>query len=52
MNIEHKVLLPGWIFDQAEDNNHLKQLVLSYMTRYPNYTVKSVKGVFAICERS
>lgn len=52
MNIQYKVLLPGWIFDQAEDKNHLKQLVLNYMARYPNYIVKSVKDGFAICERN
>ncbi|MBW8350743.1 hypothetical protein K0H71_15005 [Bacillus sp. IITD106] len=46
-----KVLLPSWIFEKAEDKEHLKQLVLQYMARYPDYVVKSVKGRFAVCER-
>lgn len=51
MNITHKILLPAWIFEQAKDKNHLKQLVLKYMQRYENYTVKSLKDGFAVCER-
>ncbi|GAA0491054.1 hypothetical protein GCM10008986_16390 [Salinibacillus aidingensis] len=45
-----KVRLPNWIFEQAQDKEQLKQLVLQYMQRYPNYTVKQVKNKFAICE--
>jgi hypothetical protein len=47
----YKVLLPKWIWE-AKDKEHLKQLVLGYMKRYPHYTVKSVKNGFAICERN
>lgn len=45
----YKVLLPKWIWEEAKDREHLKRLVLQYMQRYPEYTVKSVKGRFAIC---
>jgi hypothetical protein len=47
----YKVLLPKWIWEEAKDKEHFKQLVLQYMRRYPEYTVKSVKGGFAICVR-
>lgn len=45
------VLLPAWIFKQAKDKDHLKQLVLDYMRKYPDYTIKSIKNGFAVCER-
>lgn len=51
MDSKINVLLPRWIFDQAENENQLKMLVLDYMRRYPDYAVKSVKNGFAICER-
>ena len=51
MNVDHNVLLPAWVFEQAEDKQHLKQLVLEYMQRYPDYRVKALKGGFAVCER-
>jgi hypothetical protein len=49
--VSYKVLLPKWIWEEAKDKEHLKRLVLQYMQRYPNYTVKIVKDRFAICER-
>ncbi|MCQ6275780.1 hypothetical protein JMM81_12525 [Bacillus sp. V3B] len=45
------VVLPDWIFDQANDKEHLKRLVLDYMRRYPGYVVKTVKDGFTICTR-
>ncbi|WP_203554977.1 hypothetical protein [Bacillus sp. B15-48] len=45
------VLLPRWVFDQAEDKEHLKKLVLHYMQRYPDYVVKKIKNGMAVCER-
>ncbi|MEN2765804.1 hypothetical protein [Ornithinibacillus xuwenensis] len=48
-NISH-VKLPEWIWEQARDQEHMKQLVLKYMQRYPGYTIKKVKGRFAVCE--
>lgn len=45
------VLLPDWIFDQAKDKKQLKRLVLDYMKRYPDYTVKKIKNRMAECER-
>lgn len=46
-----KVVLPELIFREAQNQEQLKQLVLEYMSRYPNYTVKSIKDKMAICER-
>lgn len=46
-----RVLLPERIFQEARDKVHLKELVLEYMKRYSNYTVKSVKDHMAVCER-
>jgi hypothetical protein len=45
----YKVLLPKWIWEEAKNKEDLKRLVLQYMQRYPEYTVKSVKDGFAIC---
>ncbi|GLC88668.1 hypothetical protein [Lysinibacillus piscis] len=51
-NVPHKVLLPRWIFEQAEgDRDEIKRLVLEYMKRYPNYRIIQVNGSFAVCER-
>jgi len=36
--------LPSWIFEKAgDDKKLLRQLVLDYMRRYPNYTIKKLK---------
>jgi hypothetical protein len=45
------VLLPAWIWEKATGQEHLKQLVLQYMQRYPDYSVIAVKNGFAICAR-
>ena len=51
INNKTNVLLPAWIWEEAKDKEHIKQLVLQYMQKsYPNYTVKSVKNGFAVCE--
>lgn len=52
MNMEtgtRKVVLPRWIWEQAKDKEDFKRLVLQYMERYPDYSVKSVKDGLAIC---
>jgi len=51
MEFKTNVLLPSWIFEQAKDNDHFKKLVLSYMKRYPDYVVRSVKNGMAVCTR-
>lgn len=51
MNYKTNVLLPAKIFEQAKDNEDLKKLVLDYMRRYPDYTVKKIKNGFAVCDR-
>jgi hypothetical protein len=45
------VVLPAWIFVQAKDKEHLKKLVLDYIRKYPDYTVKKIKNGLAVCER-
>ncbi|KYD03472.1 hypothetical protein B4102_3390 [Heyndrickxia sporothermodurans] len=50
-DVPYKVLLPPWIWEEAKDQQHLKKLVLQYMRHYSNYSVKSIKDGFAICER-
>ncbi len=45
----YKVLLPRWIWEEAKDKEHFKQLVREYMRRYPELTVKRVTNGFAIC---
>lgn len=47
----YKVLLPSWIWEEAKDKEHFKQLVREYMRRYPDLTVKRVADGFAICVR-
>jgi len=47
----YKVLLPQWIWERAKNKEHFLKFVLQYMRRYPHYSVKSVKGRFAICIR-
>lgn len=49
--VHHKVLLPRWIWEEAQNKEDLKKLILQYMERYPDYVVKSVKNGFAICDR-
>lgn len=49
--VPYKVLLPARIWERAQNKEHLKELVLNYMRRYPDYSIKKVKGRFAICER-
>lgn len=46
------VLLPGWIWREAKDKEHLKQLVIKYIRKsYPEYSIKAIKDGFAICVR-
>lgn len=47
----YKVLLPEWIWKEAKDKEHFKELVLQYMERYPHYQVIKVQDKFAICVR-
>jgi hypothetical protein len=53
MHNQTKVLLPAWIFEQAQDEKELKRFVLKYMNKsYPGYRILKVKGKFAICDIS
>ncbi len=45
-----KVLLPAALFEQAQDKQELKQLIVEYMKRYPDYRIVRVKNGFAECE--
>ena len=45
------VVLPHWIWDDAQDKEHFKQLVSQYMRRYPGYKIKKLGKYYAICTR-
>lgn len=49
-NNHTRVLLPESIWEQAQDKEQLKQFILDYMNRYPDYKIIKVKDRFAICE--
>lgn len=46
-----KVLLPSRLFQEARDEDHLNQLIVEYMVRYPDYEVKAIENGFAICTK-
>lgn len=46
-----RVILPEWIWDLAKDESHLKELVPSYLVRYPGYEATEIGKYYAICER-
>ncbi|GAA0415308.1 hypothetical protein GCM10008934_02810 [Virgibacillus salarius] len=50
MHNKSNVRLPEHLWETAQDQEELKQLILQYMERYEGYTVLKVKGRFAICE--
>lgn len=45
-----RVVLPDWIWEQSKNETEIKKHILQYMQRYPDYTIKKVKGRHAICE--
>lgn len=49
MQGESRVILPVWIWKQAKDKAHFKELVAHYMRRYPNYKVIEIGKYYAIC---
>ncbi|WP_176713718.1 hypothetical protein [Pseudobacillus wudalianchiensis] len=52
MIIQTRVLLPKRLWEEAQNKEQLKQLILQYMNKcYPDYAIKRVKNGFAICER-
>lgn len=52
MIIQTRVLLPQRLWNEAQNKEQLKQLILQYMkTCYPDYQIKRVENGFAICER-
>ncbi|WP_019377698.1 hypothetical protein [Virgibacillus halodenitrificans] len=53
MHNESKVRLPEKFWEQAQDQQELKQMIIDYLrVGYPGYTVRKVKGRIAICEIS
>ncbi|WP_370225256.1 hypothetical protein [Cytobacillus sp.] len=46
------IVLPKKLFERAENKEHFKQLVLDYMKRYPDYSVKMIKNGMARCNRN
>lgn len=49
--VNYRVLLPKSFWEQAQNEEELKKLIVNYMRHYPNYRIKSVKDGFAICEK-
>ncbi|WP_176527703.1 hypothetical protein [Bacillus sp. AFS023182] len=50
---ETKVVLPSWVWKGAKNEKEARVKAIEYITpdRYPGYTVVSIKGDIAICER-
>lgn len=48
-SVPHRVLLPKKLWEQAQNKEQLKLLIMEYMQRYPDYRVTAVKDGFAIC---
>lgn len=48
---EYKVGLPPNLWEKATSEQHLNELILKYMERYPHYDVIGVSNGFAICIR-
>lgn len=51
LNFQSKVLLPERLWKEAKNQEHLDELILEYMQRYPDYVVKYIESHFAVCER-
>ncbi|CDO03129.1 hypothetical protein BN988_01629 [Oceanobacillus picturae] len=51
MQSKTRVILPEWIWDLAEDEAHLQELVSIYLARYPGYEPSEIGKFYAICER-
>ena len=51
-SVPSKVLLPRKFWEEAQSNEHFKELVIKYIRKsYPDYSIKAIKDGFAICER-
>lgn len=50
MHNRSRVILPEWIWKEAKDKAHFKELVATYMRRYPGYKVIKIARHYAICE--
>lgn len=50
-SVQTTVVLPKWIWDEAKDKDHFKQLINQYMKRYPNYKIMKLGKYYAICKR-
>lgn len=50
---QSKVLLPQWVWQEANSTDEVKKNVMKYINpkRYPGYRVLKVSKGFAICER-
>lgn len=51
-NVQTTVVLPKWIWDEAKDKDHFKQLISQYMKRYPNYKIVKLGKYYAVCQRN
>ncbi|MBN6206238.1 hypothetical protein JYK21_07225 [Ralstonia pickettii] len=51
MQNKSNVRLPEKFWEDAQNKEHLTQLIVAYMDKnYPEYTVLKIRGRFAICD--
>lgn len=50
-DVPTRIILPRWIWKEAKDKEHFKQLISWYMQRYPNYKIIELGKYYAVCER-
>jgi len=51
MNARARVILPLWIWENANNKSEFKQNLAYYMQRYPGYEVIEVHKHYAICDK-
>ena len=51
MHANTRIVLPKWIWDNAENKQEFKRNISQYMKRYPGYRVVEVRKYYCICER-
>ncbi|HDR7242640.1 TPA: hypothetical protein QCW90_003331 [Bacillus mobilis] len=50
---QSKVVLPSWVWKDAQDAKEAKLKAIEYITpyRYPGYKIIEIRGDIALCER-
>lgn len=52
MQVNTRVVLPRWCWQDAQTKEELKRNISYYMKRYPGYQVIEIGKYYAICHRS